>query len=284
MKITLLTWALSLFLYVTLAHSKEDMYLVTKVDGQTKKININDGSNKEVSFDYSDEQELSTYIRLIASGSDPLKTKNYFFVIFENNSDIPLEINYPDLSFVDADGFMFNPDTYEQYYVNAIHDRQKLIDKIGARSNYVSVPVPKPNQSASNSYYYSGTITSQSGEQYQSNGYLKPIENNFDRSYERGAAAGAILYNLFSAISNSIGAGIAKEKLKSVDSELALTSKYWIKDKYLIPPKSTVITLSTFTYRGKLPLRISVYAASRKFEFESVGSYTEAYTNFKKEN
>lgn len=40
MKITLLTWALSLFLYVTLAHSKEDMYLVTKVDGQTKKLTL----------------------------------------------------------------------------------------------------------------------------------------------------------------------------------------------------------------------------------------------------
>lgn len=274
-----------ILLYSITATAEDPSYLLTKIDESSKKISLSaDKLNHHLSFQGNVQQELTTYVRILTIGSDPLNSKSFFYVIFENNGDVPLEINLPDFSFTDAESFDFTPDTYEQYFSNAYYERDKLISKIKlSNHNFIPIPAPVAKPSNNNKYYYSGAITSPTGEIYQSNGYIQQRSDNFQNSYDKGAAAGAILFNLISAVTNKVGASLAKDKLEKLDMELELASRFWVKENYVIPPKSSAISVSVFTYRPALPVKIYIFAASKTFEFETVSTYSEALINSKKD-
>lgn len=166
-------------------------------------------------------------------------------LIIRNDTDQTITFK-PDLLFKDASGFIIQPYSYGGFVQFA--------------AALAGTYVPPISNSTNNSYYSSGTITSNTGERYNYAGTTTQNSGGFAGGFASGWAKGM--------------AQKAANDQEEGRVMLQWANSFWLKDSYTLPPKSAVSGALFYPAPklGQLPIQFTVSLGSRKYEFLTVSA------------
>lgn len=194
---------------------------------------------REIPYETKNINGISVSYNMFYAGSGNIKGYRAT-LIFRNNSEQTITIN-PELLLKDAGGFIVQPYSYNGFVQYA--------------AALAGTHVPNIPSSNNNSYYSSGTITSNSGERYAYSGTTTQNSGGFGGGFASGFAKGM--------------AQAAADDQEEGRLMLQWANSFWLKDSYTLPPKSAAYGALLYPAQklGQLPIQFTISLGDRKYEF-----------------